>query len=82
MWWVYLLECENQLTYIGSTNDVERRFEQHKCGKGAKFTRANKPLRILRYAPFDSRSEACKFESQLKKMPKAKKLAWALASSS
>lgn len=72
-WWVYLLQCENNKTYIGSAIDVNARFANHIKGKGAKFTKINKPITILGAKVFIDRSSACKAESQLKKLtPKAK----------
>lgn len=80
-WYVYLLQCENDMLYCGSTNDVERRYTQHCVGKGAKFTKINRPLELLAYREFPDRSTACKVEAQLKKMPKQRKLDWCTNSS-
>ena len=68
-WYVYLLQCENDMLYCGSTNDVERRYTEHCVGKGAKFTKINRPLELLAYREFPDRSTACKVEAQLKKCP-------------
>jgi putative endonuclease len=57
-WFVYLLECENDKIYTGITTDVQRRFDEHLKGTGAKFTRSNPPLQILAFKPVTSRSEA------------------------
>lgn len=76
-WWVYLLSCENGLTYIGTAVDVEDRFQTHCRGKGARFTRINRPIKILAAQPFPSRSEACKAEYALKRCRLQKKLDWA-----
>jgi putative endonuclease len=76
-WWLYLLACRNGRTYTGIALDVNARFELHRSGKGAKFTRANPPRKILAVQPFTSRSEALKAEYALKQLDRAKKLAWA-----
>ena len=55
VWALYLLECENGYLYAGISNDVERRFIQHQKGKGAKFTRINRPLKILGVERFANR---------------------------
>lgn len=73
-WYVYLLRCENNMLYCGSTNDVERRYAQHCAGTGAKFTKINKPLELLGFRTFANRSEACKAEANVKKMSKPRKL--------
>lgn len=48
-WYVYLLECQNGKIYTGITTDVNRRFDEHLSGTGAKFTRANPPVQILAF---------------------------------
>ena len=57
-WFIYLLECRNGKIYTGITTDVQRRFDEHLKGTGAKFTRSNPPLHILAYKPCMNRSEA------------------------
>jgi len=76
-WWLYLLVCRDGRTYAGIAIDVSARFAAHSRGKGAKFTRANPPVRVLGAQSFASRSEALKAEAALKKLDRAKRLAWA-----
>ena len=76
-WWLYLLACKDGRTYAGIATDVRARFEVHCNGKGAKFTRANRPLRVLGAQPFASKSEALKAEAALKRLSRDDKLAWA-----
>ena len=73
-WFVYLLECENGRLYTGITNDLAKRFAKHLSGKGAMFTRLNRPARILASKPCKNRSEASRLEYRVKGMPKSKKL--------
>jgi len=42
----YLLECSNDSLYAGWTVDLCKRIEQHNAGKGAKYTRALRPVRL------------------------------------
>ena len=76
-WWVYLLKCKDGRTYAGVALDVKERFKVHLSGKGAKFTRANKPVAILATQPFASRSEALQAEHALKRLKREARLAWA-----
>ena len=76
IWWVYLLECKGGSFYAGITNDVEARFRAHLEGKGAKYTRAYPPIKILAQKSFANRSEASVAEAQLKKLPKSQKIAF------
>jgi putative endonuclease len=77
LWWLYLLECENAAGattyYTGITTDVIRRFNEHLAGVGAKYTRANPPVRVVGVAAFDDRSSASKAEAAVKKLPRAAK---------
>jgi putative endonuclease len=76
-WWLYLLACAGGRTYAGIALDVAARFRLHTAGKAAKFTRANKPLRVLGAQPFTSRSLALQAEYALKRLKKPAKLRWA-----
>jgi putative endonuclease len=76
-WWLYLLVCRDGRTYAGIATDVAARFAAHSSGKGAKFTRANRPVRVLGARAFASRSEALKAEAALKKLDRTARLAWA-----
>src|SRR5512145_644235 len=58
VWWLYLLACADGRTYAGIALDVTARFRLHAAGKASKFTRANRPLRILGAQPFADRSQA------------------------
>ena len=80
MWCVYLIECRNGAWYAGITNDLDARYAAHVAGKGARYTRANPPVRLLGSRPFADRSEASRAEWAVKRLPRAKKLAWLVGS--
>jgi len=73
---MYVLECESGVLYTGIAKDVEARFAAHLKGKGAMFTRLNRPVRILGSAPMASRSEALRAEYAFKQLSRAAKLQW------
>ena len=73
-WFLYLIECKNGAYYAGITNNIESRFSAHLSGKGARYTRANPPLKIVATKLFADRSAASIAEAQLKKLPRIKKL--------
>jgi putative endonuclease len=75
-WFVYVLECERGKLYTGITNNVQQRFDKHAAGKGARFTKLNKPLRILAFNLYPSKSDAAKVEFRLKQSPREIKLKW------
>jgi len=76
MWCVYLIECRNGAWYAGITNDLDARYAAHVAGKGARYTRANPPVKLLGSRAFADRSAASKAEWQVKQLPREKKLAW------
>ena len=73
-YYVYLLLTVRNTLYCGYTDDVEKRFEKHLSGKGAKYTRANKPVKIIYQACFDTKSEAMKEELRIKDLTREEKL--------
>lgn len=64
--------CDNSL-YTGITTDVERRFHQHKNGKGAKYLKNRQPLTLVFQQPVGDRSLASKVEYAVKQLSKSKK---------
>jgi putative endonuclease len=79
MWFLYLIECQrgsSSVYYTGITTDLERRFNEHLAGNGARFTRANRPLRLLASREFPDRSTASCAEAALKKLPRSRKLGY------
>lgn len=72
-WYLYLLECRGNRIYTGITVDVEARLKAHREGKGARFTRAYPPTRLLATKPYPDRSEASKAEYAVKQLTAAGK---------
>jgi len=66
VWFIYLLECANGKLYTGITPNLEQRFYKHCMGKGAMFTRLNRPQRMIAANPCESRSAASKLERLIK----------------
>ncbi len=73
-WVLYLLECNNGAYYAGITNDLPARFSAHLSGKGARYTRANPPIKIVASKLYADRSRASIAEAELKALPRSKKL--------
>lgn len=74
MWYTYLLLCKDNSIYTGITDDLEKRFKNHKEGRGGRYTRSHKVIELLHYEKFDTKSEALKREAQIKGWRKEKKL--------
>lgn len=72
--YTYVLECSNGSLYTGWTNDLEQRIENHNAGKGAKYTRANRPVKLMASWTFDSKNDAMKLEWKIKHLNRSAKL--------
>jgi putative endonuclease len=73
-WFLYILRCQDNSLYAGITTDVERRLKEHNQGpKGARYTRARRPVTLLISWPYPNRSVATKAEIQFKKFSRKKK---------
>ena len=70
---IYLLRCENNSIYTGIAKNYKERFEKHKKGEGAKYTRMYKPLRVEAVFSCKNRSEASKIEKFIKSKTKKEK---------
>jgi putative endonuclease len=66
-WFVYAILCGNGSVYIGQTNDLLHRWELHKKGKGAQWTKKCPPLRLFYFEEVDSQANALHREKELKK---------------
>ena len=68
-YFVYLIISKNKqkyLSYVGYTNNLEKRLAKHNASKGAKFTKGRKW--IMAYSvSYDSKSKAMREEYKLKK---------------
>jgi putative endonuclease len=73
-WCVYLLICKDGFIYCGVTNDLNHRIEAHNAGKGAKFTRGRRPVKLFAYRSCPDRSTAQRVEYKIKQMTRARKL--------
>lgn len=76
-WHVYLIECRDGSIYTGIAIDVAARYAAHLQGRGARYTRAHPPARLLASQPFPDRSSALKAEYRIKQLPAAEKRALA-----
>lgn len=70
---VYILRCNNNSLYTGIAKDTFERFEKHRLGKGAKYTRMYKPVKIELIFCCENRVEASKVENYIKSRTKIEK---------
>lgn len=73
-WSVYILRCRDGSLYTGIARDVQMRLEQHRSGKGAKYTRGRGPLELVYTEECPDKSAALKREFAIKQLPKEEKM--------
>ena len=74
MWYIYILECCDGRFYTGMTNNLEKRVNDHKLGKGGRFTRSFGVKKLLYQEEFATKQEAMKREAEIKKLSKKQKI--------
>lgn len=73
MYYTYLARCADDTLYCGYTDNIKSREKTHNSGKGAKYTRARLPVRIIYYEMFKTKSEAMRREYEIKKLTRIQK---------
>ena len=71
---VYIVRCSDNTLYTGWAVDVAARIKLHNAGRGAKYTRMRRPVRLIYSEELATRAEAMQRERQIKRWPRAKKL--------
>lgn len=73
---VYILQCSDQTLYVGCTNNLEKRLDQHNNSKsGAHYTKLRRPVVLKHKEEFETLKEARSRESEIKSWRREKKLA-------
>jgi len=73
---VYIVVCSDETYYTGITVDVTRRTREHnESPKGARYTRARRPVRLVYQEELPDKSSALKREYIIKRMSRAQKSA-------
>jgi putative endonuclease len=74
-WFVYILQCNDKTLYTGITTDLDRRVKEHnESNKGAKYTKARRPVKLVYSETLTNRSLASKRELQIKKLSRRDKI--------
>jgi len=74
-WVVYMLRCRDGSLYTGITNDLSERLAAHRAGRGARYTRARLPVRLVYREARATQGSALRREAAIKRLPRAAKLA-------
>jgi len=74
-WKVYILHCADNTLYTGITTDIERRINEHNSSaKGARYTRARRPVTLAYQESCESRADASRREYSIKQLHRTEKL--------
>jgi len=74
-WKVYILHCADNTLYTGITTDINRRVQEHNSGvKGARYTRARRPVTLAYQESCASRADASRREYSIKQLHRTEKL--------
>ena len=72
---VYILKCADRSLYVGSTNNLKKRLEQHNNSKwGAHYTKIRRPVTLKYSESFLTLKEARKREAEIKGWKRDKKM--------
>lgn len=69
----YILECMDGTYYTGWSTDPQRRTRMHNSGRGSRYTRAHRPVRLVYVESLPDRSSAMKREIAIKNMGRVAK---------
>ena len=71
--YTYVVECADGSLYTGYAVDVEARVAAHNAGKGARYTKPRRPVRLLAQARFGSKHAAMSAEYRFKQLGRNEK---------
>ncbi len=71
--YTYIVRCSDDSFYTGWTNDLKKRMSAHNCGKGAKYTKARRPVTLVYFEEFETKHEAMTREWQIKQLSRTQK---------
>lgn len=72
--YVYMVRCANGTLYTGYTKDLGGRIAAHNLGKGGRYTRAHRPVELIRCWSFTTKREALQIEYRIKQLSRQRKL--------
>jgi putative endonuclease len=69
----YILQCGDGSFYTGWTNNLARRYRQHRTGNGGRYTRAHCPVTLVYFERQEDAGAARRREAAIKQLPRSKK---------
>lgn len=72
--YTYMVRCSDESLYTGWTTDLDKRLRDHNSGKGAKYTKNRRPVKLVYYETFETKEEAMSREWHIKRLSRREKL--------
>lgn len=72
--YTYMLQCADGTLYTGYTNHLEKRVKTHNEGRGAKYTRNRRPVKLVYFEVYDTKQQAMKREYAMKQLTRRQKM--------
>ena len=73
LWFCYLARCRDGSLYAGVATDLQRRIAEHNAGRGARYTRSRRPVTLVWWERWATRSEALKREAEVRRWRQSRK---------
>jgi putative endonuclease len=73
-WSIYIVECSTGDLYTGISKDVKARVDKHNQGKGAKFTKGRRPVKLVYSEQGLTHTQALRREFAIKGLKRVEKL--------
>lgn len=71
--YTYIIKCADSTLYTGWTNDLDKRIKVHNSGKGAKYTKTRRPVKLVYYEEHETKNEAMSREYAIKQLTRREK---------
>lgn len=71
--YTYMVKCSDGTLYTGWTTNLEHRVKAHNDGEGAKYTRSRRPVELVYYEEYATKTEAMKREYSIKQLTRKQK---------
>ena len=71
--YTYMVVCNDGTFYIGYTDNLVRRIRVHNAGKGAKYTKTRRPVKLVYWEKFQTKRQAMQREYALKQWTREEK---------
>jgi putative endonuclease len=73
MAYVYILKCDDESYYVGSTRNLDFRLWEHQEGLAAEYTRRRRPVELVWCAEYPNVGEAFFWEKRIQGWSRAKR---------